>query len=82
MDPEYRNTDKMVETATKNGGCGAARKDTKIKMENTLYERTGFKHNWSIPEKIKITFEKIKEKNKEKYGVEYVMQVPEMCQNT
>ena len=76
--PEYRNTDKMVETATKNGGCGAARFSTKIKMENTLYKRTGYNHNWSIPEERIIAFEKMKEPNKEKYGVENVMQVPEI----
>ena len=76
--PEYRNTDKMIETANINGGCGAARKSTKIKMETTLYERTGYKHNWSIPEERKVAFEKIKISNKEKYGVENVMQVPEI----
>ena len=76
--PNYRNTEKMVETSNINGGVGAARKTTKIKMESTLFNRTGYKHNWSIPEERKITFEKIKEANKEKYGVENVMQVPEI----
>ena len=76
--PDYRNTEKMIQTATKNGGCGAARFSTKIKMENTLYKRTGYNHNWSIPEERKVAFEKMKEANKEKYGVENVMQVPEI----
>lgn len=47
-------------------------------MENTLYKRTGYNHNWSIPEERKFAFEKMKEANKEKYGVENVMQVPEI----
>ncbi len=76
--PEYRNTEKMIQTAIQNGGMGAARKETKIKMEQTLYEKTGYKHNWSIPEERQKAFEIMKKKNKEKYGVENVMQVPEI----
>lgn len=76
--PEYRNTEKMIETANLNGGMGAARKETKLKMEQTLYEKTGYKHNWSIPNERKKAFEIMKQRNKEKYGVENVMQVPEI----
>lgn len=76
--PNYRNTEKMIETSILNGGVGSARKTTKEKMESTLLNRTGYKHNWSIPEERKVAFEKAKEANKEKYGVENVMQVPEI----
>ena len=76
--PEYRNTQKMMKTSITNGGMGAARKTTKLKMEQTLLNKTGYKHNWSIPEERKVAFEKMKEANKEKYGVENVMQVPEI----
>lgn len=66
-----------------NGGLGSASKIIKNKMEETLYNKYGYKHNWQDPEEQKRSHsESAKHKMRQtclaRYGCEYSMQNKEV----